>query len=109
MLKLFGDEDAGGLYFYSSISEKLILKPKDIYDGAIPSGNGIALLNLSTLYKITKDENIYNKYKSILKKFWWRYKSKSRSSYIFYFIFIIFIDKCNLLAYNKLIYNNLRL
>ena len=69
MFKLFQDTDTGGLYFYSNISEELILKPKDIYDGAIPSGNGIALLNLSTLYKLNKDEDLYNRYKSMVETF----------------------------------------
>ena len=69
MLKLFWDNANGGLYYYSYISEELILKPKDIYDGAIPSGNSIALLNLAKLYENTKDKNIHEKYKCILKVF----------------------------------------
>ena len=69
MLKLFWDNANGGLYYCSYISEELILKPKDIYDGAIPSGNSIALLNLAKLYEITKDENIHEKYKCMLKVF----------------------------------------
>ena len=69
MLELFWDSEYGGLYYYSNISEELILKPKDIYDGAIPSGNSIALLNLFKLYEITKDENIHEKYKCMLKTF----------------------------------------
>ena len=68
MLKLFWD-NSGGLYYYSSISEKLILRPKDIYDGAIPSGNGIAFLNLARIYKITEDVELYNKYKTMVKAF----------------------------------------
>lgn len=69
MLKLFWDEKDGGLCYYSSIAEELILKPKDIYDGAIPSGNSIAALNLIKLYRITEDENLYEKYKGILRIF----------------------------------------
>lgn len=61
MVFLFKDNNDGGLYFYSDISEQLIMRPKDIYDGAIPSGNSFAIMSLMKLYNITKDE----KYKKI--------------------------------------------
>lgn len=64
MIKLFGDDEEGGLFFYSNISEKLILRPKDIYDGAIPSGNSFAIMTLIKLYNITKEE----KYKKLAKE-----------------------------------------
>ncbi|NMB27539.1 MAG: thioredoxin domain-containing protein, partial [Tissierellia bacterium] len=69
MLEMFWDEKNGGLFYYSNISEQLILKSKDIYDGAIPSGNSIAALNLIKLYEITKDESLYKKYKELLYAF----------------------------------------
>ncbi len=47
MVRLFWDEEGGGFYYYSHISEQLILRPKDFYDGgAIPSGNSFAALGL---------------------------------------------------------------
>ena len=46
MLDLFWDHKDGGLFYYSNISEELIFRPKDIYDGAIPSGNSIAALDM---------------------------------------------------------------
>ena len=69
MLEMFWDEKNGGLFYYSNISEQLILKPKDIYDGAIPSGNSIAALNLIKLYEITKEEGLYKKYQELLYAF----------------------------------------
>ena len=36
----------GGFYFSPSDGEQLITRLKEAYDGAIPSGNSIALLNL---------------------------------------------------------------
>lgn len=45
----------GGFYFTSDLAEKLIIRKKEIYDGAIPSGNSIMLLNLVKLNKITGD------------------------------------------------------
>lgn len=52
MLELFGDE-AGGLYFYAFDGEQLISRPKEVYDGAIPSGNAVAALALIRLEKLT--------------------------------------------------------
>jgi len=53
LLEEFWDETNGGFYFTSSKSEKLIARQKEIYDGAIPSGNSIALLNLVRLTRFT--------------------------------------------------------
>ncbi len=55
MIKLFWDAEEGGFYLYGSDNEKLIMKPKELYDGAIPSGNSIAALDLLRLSKITGD------------------------------------------------------
>lgn len=50
MVDLFWDEKSGGFYFYGKDGEELIERPKEIYDGAVPSGNSVAahvLLQLS--------------------------------------------------------------
>jgi len=57
MVDHFSDQDGGGLYFYSDLSEKLIMRPKDLYDGAIPSGNSMAIMGLYQLYRVTGEEN----------------------------------------------------
>ncbi|MFX1451983.1 MAG: thioredoxin domain-containing protein [Promethearchaeota archaeon] len=49
----FWDPNIGGFYFTSKNSEKLLSRQKEIYDGAIPSGNSIAMLNLLRLSFIT--------------------------------------------------------
>lgn len=41
MVKWFGDEE-GGLYLYAKDAEQLIHRPKETYDGAMPSGNSVA-------------------------------------------------------------------
>lgn len=56
--KNFWDKNHGGYFFTSEDAEQLIVRQKEIYDGAIPSGNSIQLLNLVRLYKITGD-NLY--------------------------------------------------
>lgn len=54
-IKYFRDEKEGGFFFTPVYGEKLLLRAKEIYDGAIPSGNSTAMLNLIRLAKITGD------------------------------------------------------
>ncbi len=49
----FWDQDAGGFFFTGKNSEELITREKNAYDGAIPSGNSIAALNLIRLSRLT--------------------------------------------------------
>ncbi len=52
LIKHFSAPD-GGFYFTSDLAEKLIIRKKEIYDGAIPSGNSVMLMNLVRLNRIT--------------------------------------------------------
>lgn len=54
MIRLFWDEKNGGFYYYGSDAENLILRPKEFYDGAMPSGNSMASYVLVKLEKITR-------------------------------------------------------
>ncbi len=54
----FYDTEHDGLYLYGNDNEQLILKPKETYDGAIPSGNSIMAYNLIKLAHIMKDVNL---------------------------------------------------
>lgn len=56
-IEYFYDTKKGGFYLYGQKNEKLILKPKETYDGAIPSGNSVMAYNLVKLMTITKEEN----------------------------------------------------
>lgn len=56
MLNLFEDNVSGGFYFTSERQEDLIIRKKIIYDGAIPSGNSVALNNLVTLFHLTGEK-----------------------------------------------------
>jgi uncharacterized protein YyaL (SSP411 family) len=69
MLRLFWDHSEGGLFFYGSDGENLILRPKEIYDGATPSGNSVAALNLLRLAKITARNDYLEKGEGILHTF----------------------------------------
>lgn len=53
MRDLFWDEEAGGFFFTAVGSEELILRTKEVYDGAIPSGNSVAALDLLRLGRLT--------------------------------------------------------
>ncbi|MFX0025080.1 MAG: thioredoxin domain-containing protein [Candidatus Hermodarchaeota archaeon] len=55
LLKHFWDDYIGGFYFTSESSEVLLTRQKEIYDGAIPSGNSVSMLNLLRLSYITGD------------------------------------------------------
>ncbi len=55
MLVEFADEEAGGFYLSPSSGEQLIVRPKETYDGAIPSGNSVAALVLLRLGRLTGD------------------------------------------------------
>lgn len=54
--RLFRDEDKGGYFFYGNDAEALIARPKEVYDGATPSGNSVSALNLLRLARITNRE-----------------------------------------------------
>ncbi len=51
----FGDS-TGGFYMYGKDHEELILRPKETYDGAIPSGNSLMAYNLVRLSHLTDEE-----------------------------------------------------
>ena len=69
MLELFFDEDQGGFFMYAHDRDKLISRPKEVYDGALPSGNSVAAYVISRLYHLTgkiKWQNVLEKQVSYL-------------------------------------------
>ena len=59
--KHFTDDVYGGYFFTSDFAEELIVRQKEIYDGAIPSGNAVTMLNLLKLAKYTGKYEYENK------------------------------------------------
>ena len=53
MMDLFEDKEHGGYFMTASDGEKLIARPKETYDGAIPSGNSVAAMVLQRLAALT--------------------------------------------------------
>jgi hypothetical protein len=53
LTKHFWDKENGGYYFTPDDGEDLIVREKESYDGAIPSGNSVAMLNMVRLSRLT--------------------------------------------------------
>ncbi len=49
MIDRFWDDKAGGLYFTPRSETDLLFRQKEIYDGAVPSGNSVSLANMVRL------------------------------------------------------------
>ncbi|MCK5001312.1 MAG: thioredoxin domain-containing protein [Anaerohalosphaera sp.] len=58
MIELFFDTGDGGFYITGSDSEHLLYRGKDVYDGAIPSGNSVAAEALLKLGHLTMDKQL---------------------------------------------------
>jgi len=61
LISHFWDDYIGGFYFTADDSEDLIVRQKEIYDGAIPSGNSMSMLNLLKLSYITGNSDFEEK------------------------------------------------
>jgi uncharacterized protein YyaL (SSP411 family) len=53
LMEHFWDGENGGLYLTADDAENILMRKKDIYDGAIPSGNSVAMVNMVRLGKMT--------------------------------------------------------
>jgi uncharacterized protein YyaL (SSP411 family) len=69
LLSHFWDKKEGGLFFTSASSESLFLRQKEAYDGAIPSGNSVAMMNLLRLGRITANPDLEEKASLISRAF----------------------------------------
>ncbi len=53
----FWDEKQGGFYLTSHNSEEILTRTKEIYDGAIPSGNSVTAYNFWRLSELVEDSS----------------------------------------------------
>jgi len=53
LLEHFWDSAGGGFFFTPDDGEDLLVRKKEVYDGAIPSGNAVAMNNLLRLARLT--------------------------------------------------------
>jgi len=68
MLKKFGDP-SGGFYFTAEDAEKLLTRRKELFDGAIPSGNSVAFYNLLRLSRLTGETRLEDEARKISRYF----------------------------------------
>jgi uncharacterized protein YyaL (SSP411 family) len=57
-INLFEDPSSGGFFFSSADAERIIVRRKDAYDGAVPSGNSVAMFNLVRLARLLGDSSL---------------------------------------------------
>ncbi len=69
MLHLFWDDEGGGFFLTPVDGESLLVRPKEIYDGALPSGNSIALYNLLRLERLTANPDLGTKARLLIQAF----------------------------------------
>jgi hypothetical protein len=58
MREQFGDKEYGGFFQTAEDGEKLIVRAKEAYDGALPAGNSVAALVLLKLARMTGDQSL---------------------------------------------------
>ena len=61
ILEHFWDKENGGFFLTSDDAEALLFRKKDIYDGAMPSGNSVSMLNLLRLGRISANPELEEK------------------------------------------------
>jgi hypothetical protein len=69
MLTHYWDDRAGGLFFTPDDGERLIIRKKEIYDGALPSGNAVAMWNLLRLARLTGRADLEARAEEIFRAF----------------------------------------
>lgn len=62
-------DNEGGFFHTSKGSETLLFRNKEVYDGAIPSGNSVSVLNLLRLSRITGNTDLEEKAYASIKTF----------------------------------------
>jgi hypothetical protein len=75
MIDLFWDETHDGFFYSGKDNEVLIKQSKEIYDGAIPSSNSVATLNLVRLSRITGNVDLGRKAEQVAGTFAKRIKA----------------------------------
>lgn len=69
MIQLFWDQKESGFFFSGADNEQLLIRQKESYDGALPSGNSVAALQLLRLAKLTGEYTFEEKVQQIFDTF----------------------------------------
>ncbi|MBW1912941.1 MAG: thioredoxin domain-containing protein [Deltaproteobacteria bacterium] len=65
----YEDKENGGFFMTGTDQETLIAREKPGYDGAEPSGNSVAVMNLMRLYEFTTEQKFYKRAENTLRAF----------------------------------------
>ncbi|MBU0519169.1 thioredoxin domain-containing protein, partial [bacterium] len=65
----FWDDRQGGFFFTADDSENLLVRTREIYDAAVPSGNSVSALNLLRLAKFTANTSYVDRASQIASSF----------------------------------------
>ena len=87
-LKHFWDHKDGGFFFTADDAEPLLVRRKEGHDGAMPSGNSVAMLNLLRLGRITFEGKLEEKAAAI----GWTFSAELAHSPIAYTQLLIGLD-----------------
>ncbi|HEX7482911.1 MAG TPA: thioredoxin domain-containing protein, partial [Candidatus Bathyarchaeia archaeon] len=69
MIEQFWDEENGGFFFTANNTDDSVPRLKQIYDGAVPSGNSVALYNLLRLARLSSEPSFEVYANKLLKAF----------------------------------------
>jgi len=69
LIEHFWDEEGGGFYFTADDGEALLVRQKEIYDGAVPSGNSVAMWNLLRLGRLTGNADLERRASTLCRAF----------------------------------------
>jgi uncharacterized protein YyaL (SSP411 family) len=67
--RLFWDAEHGGYFFSPVGGEPLLVRQKEVYDGAIPSGNSVAARNLLRLARLTGRSELAERAEEVFRVF----------------------------------------
>jgi len=76
MIRLFVDPDKGGFFFTGRDAEPLFSRPKPAYDGAIPSGNSMAIWVLARLGNLTLRQDLRDAASKALEALSWQISAR---------------------------------
>jgi uncharacterized protein YyaL (SSP411 family) len=69
MIHEFWDDEKGGFFTTERENDELPVRPKELYDGAIPSANSVAFYNLLCLSRLTGNPKWEEKAQTLLRAF----------------------------------------
>jgi len=69
LLEHFWDEQRGGFYLTADDADVTLVRDREIYDGALPSGNSVACLNLVRLAHMTGETRYEQKAAQLMRSF----------------------------------------